>query len=227
MSGAGSSLITIPVWLTLGFPLPVALASGQINGALWTPIAARNYLRGRVLDFRLLSLLVTFGLIGAYFGTVVIAGVSPEILKRIIGVVILVLVAIALTQRKFGLETAPPNASRLVSGVLALPLGFYEAFFGSGNGIFTSTMLAKTRGFDLLTALGYYYCISVFWNSFAATLYLLHGFGDSSLILPSSIGAVGGAYVGSAIGRKRGSSFVKHAFVALGGLLGLKLLAGW
>jgi len=66
MSGAGSAMLTTPVWLALGFPLPVAIASNQMNGAAWTLIAARNYLRGRVLDWPLIRIMIGFGLAGAY-----------------------------------------------------------------------------------------------------------------------------------------------------------------
>ena len=50
MSGAGASMLTTPVWISLGFPLPVAIASNQLNGAAWTLIAARNYLKGRTVQ---------------------------------------------------------------------------------------------------------------------------------------------------------------------------------
>lgn len=227
MSGAGSGMITIPTWLLMGFPLPVALASNQVTGALWTPIAARNYLRGQSVDLTLLTILILFGLIGAYFGTKVVAGFNAEVLQRIIGFVILALVVLVSSQKKFGIEASPPKANRLVAGLLAVPLGFYEAFFGSGNGIFTSTMLTKTRGFDLVTALGYYYLISFTWDAFAASLYVIHGYGSLDLIIPSSIGSLAGAYLGSLIGRSKGSQFVKYLFVALGGVLGLKLAIGF
>lgn len=117
-----------------------------------------------------------------------------------------------------------PAASRVLASLLAIPLGFYEAFFGSGNGIFTSSLLAKTRGFDLALALGYYYCISFVWCLFSAVLFLHWGFGDIGLIVPSTLGGVAGAYLGSLVGRRKGARFIKYLFVSLGGLLGLKLL---
>ncbi|MBK9620970.1 MAG: sulfite exporter TauE/SafE family protein [Candidatus Obscuribacter sp.] len=48
--GAGSSLITTPVWLMLGYPLPVAIASNTVSGSFWTLVAARNFLRGHEID---------------------------------------------------------------------------------------------------------------------------------------------------------------------------------
>jgi len=61
MSGAGSAMPTTPVWLSLGFPLPIAIASNQMNGAARTLIVARNYLKGRALDWRPIAIMAASG----------------------------------------------------------------------------------------------------------------------------------------------------------------------
>ena len=224
MSGAGSALITVPAWLMLGYSLPAAQAASKVNGAVWTPIAARNYLRSRDVDWRLLAGLAVCGLLGAYLGSIFFVSVESQLLQRMIGGVILCLVAFAFINKEFGVEVKVPAASRVLTSWLAIPLGFYEAFFGSGNGIFTSSLLATTRGFDLVLALGYYYCLSFVWCLFSAGLFLHWGFGDLGLILPSTLGGLAGAHLGSLIGQRKGAKFIKYLFVSLGGLLGLKLL---
>lgn len=227
MSGAGAAMLTTPVWLSLGFPLPVAIASNQLNGAAWTLIAARNYLRDRVLDWPLLRVMVCFGLIGAYAGSMLVRSVDEQLLKRVVGLIILFLVAMVAFNPSLGREEAKPRLSRLATGVLAFPLGAYESFFGSGNGLFTSFILSKTRGFPLLTALGYYYVLAFSWNCFAVTIFTTAGFADSRLMIPSTAGAMAGAYVGSRLGRARGHGLVRALFLILGGVLGLKLVLGW
>lgn len=224
MSGAGAALITVPVWLMLGYSLPAVQAANKVNGAIWTPIAARNYLRTREIDWKLMSGLACCGLLGAYLGSIFFVSVDSQLLQRVIGGVILCLVAFTFVHKEFGIAIKAASASRFVTSVLALPLGFYEAFFGAGNGIFTTSLLAKTRGFDLVLALGYYYAISFVWCLFSAVLFLQWGFGDLGLIIPSSIGGFAGAYCGSRIGQRKGAKFIKVVFVSFGGLLGLKLL---
>lgn len=226
MSGAGAAMLTTPAWLILGYPLPVAIASNQVNGAAWVLVAARHYLHGRQVDWRLVGGIVAFGLVGAWLGTRVIVSVDSATLERVIGAIILSLVVFMLLRRGFGLHTAPPALGRLPTSALGVPLGFYEGFFGSGNGIFTSAVLAKTRGFDLLTALGYYYIIAFAWDCFAASIYIGEGHGSLSLMLPSTLGSLAGAWIGSRIGRRRGAGFVRALFIALGGMLGLKLVFG-
>ncbi len=226
MSGAGSGMITIPVWLMLGYSMPTALAAGKVSGALWTPVAARNYLKKEHVDWRLIAGLVSFGLVGAYLGALVVLSLDPRILQRIVGCLTLTLVAFSYLRPNFGITPKPPALNRMVTSALAFPLGFYEAFFGSGNGLFTSIMLSKARGFDLAKSLGYYYIVTFAWCAFAAYLYIHNGNGDLGLIIPSSIGALLGAMLGSSIGSRKGSRFVKNVAMGLGGVLGLKLLLG-
>lgn len=226
MSGGGSSMIATPIALALGYPLPVVIASNVCCGSMWTLIAARNYLRGHELDRKLAIGLMACGLIGAYFGTGVIMGGDSGIIKRVFGIIILSLVLFTFLKKDFGVESRPPKLNRIFTSACALPLGFYEAFFGSGNGIFTSAMLSSSRGFKMLEALGYYYLISFVWCVFSASVYISHGNWDLTLIIPAVIGSMGGATVGSRIGSKKGAKFVKTVFIIAGTILGLKLALG-
>lgn len=226
MSGAGSAMLTTPVWLALGFPLPVAIASNQLNGAGWTLLAARNYLKGHRVDWALIRKMIFCGLAGAYVGTLLVRGIGPHLLQRVIGGIILTLVAVVALNPALGRDEGKPVLSRGATALLAFPLGIYESFFGSGNGLFTSLLLAKGRGQTLVTALGCYYLIAFFWNCFAVAVYSAAGLADARLMLPSTIGSVAGAYVGSRIGRRKGHDWVRGVFVLLGGLLGLKLVLG-
>jgi uncharacterized protein len=227
MNGAGAAMLTTPVWLSLGFPLPIAIASNQMNGAAWTLIAARNYLKGKLIDWKLITTMICFGLVGAWVGTVIVRGVDVHLLQRVIGVIIICLVVVVACNPSLGREESAPCLSRRLTGVLAFPLGCYEAFFGSGNGLFTSFLLSKARGFTLLTSLGYYYVLAFAWNCFAVAIYTNAGFADGRLMLPSTAGSVLGAYLGSRLGRSRGHGLVRALFLLLGGVLGTKLALGW
>lgn len=224
MSGGGSSMITTPVWLMLGFPLPVAIASNTVNGSVWTLVAARNYLRGHVIDWPLIGGLVACGMFGAIAGTEVIMHASADGVERLIGLIILSLVLFTYIRRDFGLEERSPRLSRLMTSLAGFPLGFYEAFFGSGNGIFTSAVLCGARGFKLLQALGYYYVMAFLWCVLAATIYIRAGHWDLSLMIPAATGSLLGAQLGSRIGTRKGARFVKSLFIVVGAILGFKLL---
>jgi len=227
MSGAGAAMLTTPVWLALGFPLPVAIASNQLNGAAWTLIAARNYLKGRAVDWALIRFMIVCGLAGAYAGTTIVRSVDTHVLQRVIGLIIIALVVVVAFNPTLGRTESAPLLSRRLTGILAFPLGVYESFFGSGNGLFTSILLSNALGMPLLASLGSYYLISFFWNSFAVTIYSAAGLANGSLMIPSTAGSVLGAFIGSLIGRRKGHGLVRALFLTLGGALGMKLALGW
>jgi len=226
MSGAGAAILTTPVWLSLGFPLPAVIASNLLNGAAWTPIASRNYLKGKTVDWGLIWGMIFFGLAGAYAGTAIVRGGDARILQRVIGCVIVGLVLFVAFHPDLGRETGRPTLSRGATGALAFPIGLYEAFFGSGNGLFTSILLTKARGMPLLTALGSYYAMAFFLDAFAVMVYSAAGHADARLMIPTTAGSMLGACIGSRIGRRKGYGLVRGLFLIMGGVLGLKLLFG-
>lgn len=226
MSGGSASLITTPVWLFLGVPLPVAIGSDKVAGAFWTLPAARNYLRERAPDWRLLVPMGVLGLAGAFGGTRVAVGTDPRVLRPGVGAMLLVLVGIAAFARPVGAAECPPRLRRRWTALLGLPLGFYEGLLGSGNSVITSFALCGARGYTLLRALGHYYVLAFAWCTFAAAVYVSGGWFDARLAVPSVLGSVAGGYAGSALAARAGQKVVRALFLATGAVFGLRLLLG-
>ncbi|HEY9790079.1 MAG TPA: sulfite exporter TauE/SafE family protein [Candidatus Obscuribacterales bacterium] len=226
VSGGSTSVITLPCWLSFGFPLPTAVAADKTAGALWTAVASRNYLRGKQLDWPLILGLSGFGIIGAVLGTRVTVSVDPQLLKRVVGGIILTVVAIYWVKKEFGLETTAPAVGRFTCSIFGFPLGFYEGILGSGNSLISSLTLCKSRGFDLLTSLGHSYLVAFAWCAAAAIAYSGQGFFNWSLTIPAIIGSVLGAQTGSMLGSRMGAKPVKILFSVAGVFFGGKLLLG-
>jgi uncharacterized membrane protein YfcA len=226
LSGGSASALTIPAWLAMGVPLPTAVATDKLAAALWTLLGARNYLRGRAVDRRLLAGMLAVGLAGAVLGTMVTVRIDPVALKRFAGGMILVLIAILLARPRLGAQPGVPRAPRWVLTAGALPLGFYEGMLGSGNGIVATLLFCWGRGYDVIGALGHYCVLAFAWCALAAGLYIGHGYHDAALMLPATVGACSGGWLGSRIASLRGAGFVRGLFAIAGTALGLKLLLG-
>jgi len=226
MSGGSVSALTTPAWLAMGVPLPTAVATDKLAATLWTLLGARNYLRRRVVDWRLLAGMTALGLVGAWLGASVTVRLDPALLKRVVGAVILLLIGVMLLRPHLGALPGEPRASRWAVGAAALPLGFYEGMLGSGNSLVSSLLFCWGRGYDLIGALGHYYVLAFAWCALAAASYIGHGYYDLALMVPATIGSCTGGYLGSRIASQRGTAFVRGLFVAVGGAFGLKLLLG-
>src|SRR3989338_7638961 len=93
MSCGGTAIITIPVFLALGFPVPLVLAIIAVNSAFWVLPASRNYLKGRGVDWKFIIFFSIIGLIGVVFSIKFILGLSQRTYEVITGPLILFLVA--------------------------------------------------------------------------------------------------------------------------------------
>lgn len=227
MGGGSSSALTIPSWLAMGVPLPLAIATDKVAGVVWTALGARNYLRGREADWRLLGWMAGLGVLGAWFGTRVTLTIDPAPLKRGVGAVILLLVAVLLARPRLGRHPGPPKVSRPLFAAVALPLGFYDGMFGAGNTLITALLFCAGRGYDLIGALGHFYVLAFVWTAFAAGVYVAHGHHDLALMLPATLGGAGGGYLGSRFASRRGAGFVRGLFAVAGTVFGFKLLLGF
>ena len=229
MSGGGSSVICLPVFLSLGISFPLATVITKVAGIFWLLPSSYNYLKGRTIEWRFLLSYALVGLVGVYLGILIVLHLNQRILKTAVGIFITTLVIYIARKKDIGIKTAAlcsREREPLAFGI-ALPMGIYEGVLGSGNGIAFSALCFYAKGFDFMSALGYYFSISFIWSVFGSLLLIQKGYFSLALIIPAILGSVPGAYIGSKYARYKGNSFIKAVFVVIGGFLGLKLILGF
>jgi uncharacterized protein len=228
MSGGGAAVINIPVMLSLGISFPLGTAAQRLAGIFWVPVASYNYLKGRKINWKFLISFSLLGMIFAYMGTLVVVIINPNIIGTVIGLLILALVIYVIIDKKAGLQEKKIYSKfrQSISYAFAPILGFYEGFFASGNGLMFSIAMVKTRGFDFVDALGYYYAVSLVWDIVTVVTLYFKGYFSFSVMIPVVTGSFIGGYIGSKFGKYKGNRFIKIMFAIIGSALGLKLLLG-
>ncbi|MFA6529009.1 MAG: sulfite exporter TauE/SafE family protein [Candidatus Gracilibacteria bacterium] len=226
ISGGGASLITIPMFLSFGMPAQLAISVNKLSGVFSMPISAYIYLKGKKINWVFLLVFSLVGLVGSYFGAVFVIKTDQGILEKIMGVIILFFAVYTYFKKDLGIKEKKVHSHllKLVSYPVALLMGFYESIMGTGLGIAFSILTFYTRGFALIEALGYYYAIAFFWVAFAAGFYVYHGYYDLWYMVSAILGSMIGSYFGSRYAKLKGNKFIKTVFVAIGVVLGLKLL---
>ncbi|MCX6753238.1 MAG: sulfite exporter TauE/SafE family protein [Candidatus Nomurabacteria bacterium] len=228
MSGGGAGIIVYPALLSMGLPFPLVGAVSAVNSTVWVLPAGRNYLKGRKVDWKFLIIFSLIGLIGCYFGVLLMININQRILEISVGAIILFLVSYTYFKKDMGLNQNKVQslARQMIAYPFALLLGFYETIFGSGNGILFTMITLYTRGFDFIDGLGHYYYISFSWALFAAVLLIQKGYYDVNIMAVAAIGSILGGFLGSKYAKNKGNKFIKTLFVIIGGILGIKLLLG-
>lgn len=229
MSGGGSSVLALPIFLSMGISFPLATAIQKISACFWVLPSAFNYLKGRKVDWPFLIIFSLIGLSGTYFGVFVVINFNQRILERIVGLFIIALVTYIYFKREVGVQKKPVESKfkKTIAYILALPMGFYESILGSGNGIAFAAISFYAKGLDFIGALGYYFAVAFPWVVFASVILIHKGFFDWHLVVPAILGSLVGGYGGSKFARFKGNRFIKLVFVIVGGILGLKLILGF
>lgn len=227
MSGAGSALFATPLLLACGYGIHGGLAFNQFSAAAWTPVAARNYLQNGRIEWQAILAVTILGLIGVVIGHRIVVEIPTEQLKPLIGALILIVVLFVYFKDKLRREAVERRGSIWMMYLLAIPLGAYQAIFGSGNTIFLSLLFSRIFGLDLARSLGHSYAVSFLWCTVSAVLFYYQGWFDWQLTVPATCGSLLGAYVGSQAGNRLGAGFVRQMFLFLGAVLGLKLAFGF
>ncbi len=221
----GGGTITLPTLLFMGLPAANAVATNKLLAIFGSASATWQYSKAGHIDWALMARLIPLALVGSALGAYAVHFVDPNIFKWLVAVVVLVVGALVLVNKNFGLADRYPG---LTPRVLALTLpgtfiiGLYDGFIGPGTGTFLMFMFALT-GLNLVRASGNAKAINFATNSGAFLLFLLGSKMVFWIGLPMGIANALGAYVGSRMAMLRGSAFVKVIYAVIVVLVAGKL----
>lgn len=157
----GGGLLLLPT-LLLGLPngasaAQYALGTNKAVAIVGTTGAAVTYARRTPVDVKIAVRIGLAALAGSTAGAFVAAGMSTEILKPVVMVVLLAVGAFVILRPSFGTTapaTGPVSARRVLAaiGLAGVGIGFYDGLIGPGTGTFLVLALTAVLHLDLVTA---------------------------------------------------------------------------
>lgn len=228
LAGGGAGLILLPILLLLGLPFINALACHKLAVGFIGLGSGYRYTKAGLIDW---SIFWWTGLTGVPFviiGTRFASHLSGDIMRPILGVVILVMVAAAFLRKTEHLKHEPrsmsPNLWVLASLMLA-PMAFYSGWVSAGAGIFTTSLYLHFFRYDQLHATAMTLSANgIFWNMIGAGSHVF--LGNTVWVLAPGLvgGALFGSYCGASLGIKKGNHFLRTIFLMSASMTGVLLL---
>ena len=136
----GGGLLLLPallLGLPAGTPAAHALGTNKAVAIVGTTGAAVTYVRKAPVDVRTAVRIGLAALAGSSGGAFLAAGMSTEVLKPVIMVVLLAVAAFVILRPAFGTAPAPGPATRrqilAAIGLAGLGIGFYDGLIGRGG----------------------------------------------------------------------------------------------
>lgn len=221
----GGGLITFPALLLAGLSPPQALATNKIQALTSVASSAYRYIRLGVGDQRTIPAKAIASAIGAGMGAVAVRILDPALIS---GIAPLLLIGIAVFFL-FSPRIRQSAHKRLLSEnafalAVALPIGFYDGFFGPGTGSLYAAAFVIFLARDLPSATADTKVLNAIGSLVAAVIFLSGGMIVWSAAIAMSAGGIIGGQIGAHIAVKWGAQFIRISLVVISIALAIRLL---
>jgi uncharacterized membrane protein YfcA len=212
----GGGLITVPALLSTGISPAFALGTNKLQGSFGSASAAWHYRRAGLVDWRGAGTGILTTALGSGIGAILLRYLPDAVLQKgipflLLGVVVFLLLRPELGQQE-SRQRLGPHAFHVIFG---LSLGFYDGFFGPGVGSFWALAFVLVLGLDLARATAHTKVMNCTSNLAALAVLAVSG---KVLWFPGLLMGVGqalGARIGAGLVIRKGSVFVRRAFIGV------------
>jgi uncharacterized membrane protein YfcA len=225
----GSSLITIPLLILLGLPPHTAIGTDRLGTSGIGLAGLYSFHRKGMMRYRLAFSIGIPCLIGGFIGANLALQISPELLKKfIVALTVILLIVVAANPRLgvVGVATKSPlTAGRYVLGAfLGLLAGIYGGFYGAGMGTFTSYIMILVFRQTFLESAANTKVAGIMMGITSAATYAYYGAIHLPLALVMFAGSCIGSYMSAEYSDRIGNIWIKRIFIGVVLIMAMKLL---
>ncbi len=226
IAGSGS-LITLPLLIFLGLPAGVANGTNRVAILLQNVVGSTSYQRRGVLDTRGAAWLSLSAILGSLIGAQIAVDLDEELLRRSIGVVMVLMLLVVLLRPerwlhgKFEVMAGRPDWKMHTSMFF---VGLYGGFIQAGVGVFILATLVLVVGYDLVRANAVKVLIVLIFTVFALAVFVRNGQVNWGIGLILATGNMLGAWLAARLAVEKGAAWVRRILIATVALAAIYLL---
>ena len=227
LAGGGAGLILLPILLLLDLPFVNALACHKLAVGFIGVGGGYRFIKEGLIDWRVFWWTGLIGIPFVVLGTMFAAYVSGDLMKPVLGGIILCLVFISVFKKTGHLEHAPRTLMPkhwIIASLCLFPMAFYSGWISAGSGVFTTYLYLVYFRYDQMHATAMTLSANgIFWNAVGALAHVFMGHIIWSLAPGLISGAVLGSYCGASLGIKKGNVFLRFVFLGAATVTGVLL----
>lgn len=228
LAGSGS-LVTLPLLIFMGLPATVANGTNRVGVLVQNLFSLESFRRNDALDWRGSWMLGLPAVVGSIIGAQIAVDLNEVLMRRVIGVVMVIMLVVILIQPKRWLEgtlekiDSKPSLWQIL---LFFVIGIYGGFIQAGVGIFLLSGLVLSVGYNLVRANAVKVGIIFLFTIAALGVFVLNDQVDWQIGFVLAIGNMFGGWIAAKVAVKRGATWVRTLLllvivVSAANLLGL------
>lgn len=227
LAGSGS-LITLPLLILLGLPANVANATNRVGVLLQNVVAVATFRKRGALNLTGSWKLIVTTIVGSVVGALLAVDLDEAMLRRVIGVLMLVLLGVMLVnpERWIAEHVTRREPRLLVEVPLFFVIGVYGGFIQVSVGLFLIAGLVLGAGYNLVGANAMKNLLVLLFTAAALVVFVINNQVDWMLGLLLGAGQAVGAWVAARTAIKHGARFVRWTVIVVVLFSAVALFAG-
>ena len=223
----GGGLILVPALFAV-FPAahPATLFGTNKGASVWgTAFATWQFSRRVEMRWAALLPAAGAGFVASFAGAWLVTVVSPDYLRKLLPLVLLVVLIYTVAKKDLGRTHTPRfsgAAEQWVAASVGTLIGFYDGFFGPGTGSFLVFLFVRLLGYDFLSASASAKLVNTATNLAALLLFVAKGHIWWHFVVAMALANVVGSLLGTRLALKHGTGFVRVFFMIVVSALILK-----
>ena len=224
----GGGLIQLPALLIMLPQTAIAsiLGTSKFVSIAGTTIAVQQYAKQQKIEWQNTIPAMVTAFIFSFLGARVTSLLNPSLMRPVILGLLIAVAIYTFNKKDFGLfQISKLSRSQqwLYSVAIGCVIGFYDGFFGPGTGSFLIFAFVGVFGYSFLAASASAKVINFATNLSAIIYFAFTNNVIYTLGIPMAICNILGAFIGTKLAIRKGSSFVRKLFLIIVSLLIMKL----
>ncbi len=226
----GGSLLTLPVFLFLGFEGNVANATNRVAIFSQNLAAISGFKQKGYFNWQFGLVLGIAALFGAIIGSKIAVDIKGELFDRILAIVMLLVGATIVFNPLKNLEKLTERTEgkyRIISIVIFFFIGIYGGFIQAGTGFLIIACLTIVNRMNLVKSNSIKVMVAFIYTISALGIFVMEGLVDWKYGISLAIGQSIGGWAGSHFSVAGGDVWIRRLLLAMIVVMALKLLGAF
>lgn len=222
---SAGGLISVPALIFLGLPPQIAIATDRFGTVGQSVAAFLKFWKAKKIIWKYVPALAVISLSGSLIGANILIKINPEILQKVIGVLLIIFLLLIILKNNIGVQQSQTSKFKKAVGLFAYFLiMIFGGFFGAGSGPLIFYALTYFLGFTMIEVLATgiipWFVLSVS----SLMVFASNGIIDYKNGFVLLIGMAIGGYVGAHFAIQKGDGWIKKLFILFVAVFSIKLL---
>ncbi len=220
----GGSLITLPILVFAGLPMPVANGTNRVSILCQNVVATNKFHRLGVLSLKEALILAIPTTVGSVAGTFLAVELDPKVLQIVIATLISIMAFFLVFRPSMWENERQKKLPKALVILIFFAIGVYGGFVQAGVGFLFLWVLSGMVGHDLIHSNALKVTVVLVYTAVSLVIFSAKGLVDIPVGLTLASGSMIGGYVGARFSVARGNRWVRIILACVVTISAFKML---